>query len=143
MFLEIWSLQGLARTGTSLLLSRNVCVVCLPKKATDLLLVCPHNASAAIDLVMSNCALVHQGEAVKQAASAQPLPGLTASGWLLPVVMPLPCDTCTWKEASKHHSIALILSYNTPVIYTSKADHINWEQPHPLEKQIWEKRILQ
>lgn len=80
----------------------------------------PHNASAAMGSVMSNSVLLYQGEAINQATSAQPLPRLTASGQLMPVVMSLPCGTCTEKEASKHHLIALILSYNTPVTYILK-----------------------
>lgn len=79
VFLESWPLQGVARTGQSLLLSRSVCVVYLSNKATDLLLVYPHSASAAIHPVMSNSVLLHQGEAVTQVARAQPLPRLTAS----------------------------------------------------------------
>lgn len=62
-----------------LLLSRSACVVYLPNKGTDLYLVYTDNASAAIDSVVSNSVLLHQGEAANQAARAQPLPRLTAT----------------------------------------------------------------
>lgn len=95
MFLGSWSLQALARTGKSLLLCRSACVVYLPNKGTDLYLVYLDNASAAVDSVMSNSVLLHQGEAANQTARAQPLPRLAATVDIMPVVMPFPCDPCT------------------------------------------------